>query len=213
MKNIVAINGSPKPGNSVSGGFIDIMTEISSHNISTIKVSDLLKSPEPDGREMRQIIEADIIVFVFSLYIDCLHSQLIEALTILEDNLKELKTDQPIYAIVNNGFIDAKQNESALEIIAHFCKKAHLNWRYGVAIGGGTMFAEMPKKASEKVYADVFHALQTLAKDFDRPSEKPENIYITPRFPKFLFRLAANRHWKVSIKKNSPTAQRTAKPF
>lgn len=204
MINVCFINGSPRKQNSGSSYFISELTNLFSDNVNTKEyfISNIMK----DKALLEEIISYDKIVFVCSLYVDCLHSSMLDFMYIFEDSIKEkgnVKLD--MYSIVNCGFIEGTQNEVVLNIMENYCKRLNFNWRFGVGIGGGEFMStskDMPLDSFMK--KPVYNGFLALKEDIENNStNKSDNIFVNAKMPKFLFKFFANNYWKVEAKKNN----------
>ena len=132
----VFINGSPKKHFSVSNYF----GKLQSIFIKGDKVFLRLRTKNDYKEIFKQIINADAVVFLFPLYVDCIPSHVLSFLREIESFCKDLKITLKIYVIANNGFIEGKQNATLFKIMENFCTRSHLLWCGGIGIGGGVMF-------------------------------------------------------------------------
>ena len=198
---IALINGSPKAKNSASEyvlksikSLLPVEYEIVENHCRVSKLSN------PD---LEQIAECDVLVFAFPLYVDGLPSHLINCLYQMETFFKTKPTRKmTVYALVNCGFYEGHQNIIALEIMKNWCEKAKLNWGQGIGIGGGGMLPMLegapdgqgPKKNFSK-------ALNTIASNISTDTAA-DNIFISPNFPRFAYKLGAEIGWRQQIKRN-----------
>ena len=204
MINVCFINGSPRKQNSGSSYFISELTKLFNNNVKTKEyfISDLMK----DKTLLEEIISYDKIVFVCPLYIDCLHSSMLDFMYIFEDFIKEkanVKLD--MYGLVNCGFLEGTQNELILNIMKNYCKRLNFNWRFGLGIGGGEFMTgskDLPLNSFMK--KNIYNGFLALKEDIENTStDKLDNILVSAKMPKFLFKFVTNNHWKVEAKKNN----------
>lgn len=182
MNNIVLINGSPKINYGASYNYLKFFN------------SEIINNIKYNEEDINKILNSDIIVFSFPLYIDSLPSNFIRFLNLLED----LKfTNKSIYAICNCGFYESIQCEIALNIIKNFCIKTQNKYMGGIAIGTGPIgFLNYPlintniKKKLKKFYQNVLN------------KSNFKNIYTKSKLPRFIYLKFANHSWKKQIKKN-----------
>ena len=132
----VFINGSPKKRFSASGYF----GKLQSIFISGEKVFLRLRTKSDHKKIFEQIIDADRVIFLIPLYVDCVPSHILSFLREMERFCKEHKIELKIYAIANNGFIEGKQNAALFRVMGNFCTRSDLLWCGGIGIGGGVMF-------------------------------------------------------------------------
>ena len=132
----VFINGSPKKCFSASGYF----GKLQSIFIRGEKVFLRLRTKSDHKKIFEQITDADVVIFLIPLYVDCVPSHVLSFLREMEGFCKEHKMELKIYAIANNGFIEGKQNAPLFRVMENFCTRSDLRWRGGIGIGGGVMF-------------------------------------------------------------------------
>ena len=132
----VFINGSPKKRFSASGYF----GKLQSIFISGEKVFLRLRTKSDHKKIFEQIIDADRVIFLIPLYVDCVPSHILSFLREMERFCKEHNIKLKIYAIANNGFIEGKQNAALFRVMGNFCTRSDLLWCGGIGIGGGVMF-------------------------------------------------------------------------
>ena len=132
----VFINGSPKKRFSVS----DYLGKLQSIFIRGEKVFLRLRTKSDHKKIFEQIIDADNVIFLIPLYVDCVPSHIISFLREMERFCKEYKIELKIYTIANNGFIEGKQNAALFRVMENFCTRSDLLWCGGIGIGGGVMF-------------------------------------------------------------------------
>ena len=132
----VFINGSPKKRFSVSSYF----GKLQSIFIRGEKVFLRLRTKSDHKIIFEQIINADNVIFLLPLYVDCVPSHILSFLREMERFCKEHKIELKIYAIANNGFIEGTQNAALFRVMENFCTRSDLLWCGGIGIGGGVMF-------------------------------------------------------------------------
>lgn len=86
------------------------------------------------------------------------------------DSREHAQPDRPagkapkVYAFVNCGYAVPGVNREALQVMRHFCSRTGMEWRFGVAIGGGLIVAMTRKvpivnaklrRAYKKIAADI----------------------------------------------------------
>ena len=132
----VFINGSPKKHFSVSNYFGKLQSIFTGGQ----KVFLRLRTKSDHKKIFEQIINADVVIFLLPLYVDCAPSHILSFLREMERFCKEYKIELKIYAIANNGFIEGKQNATLFRVMENFCTRSNLLWCGGIGIGGGVMF-------------------------------------------------------------------------
>lgn len=199
---IALINGSPKMKDSASNCILHELKAFLEKN-SNIITEYYFRKPQLSKKEMEELIEYDILVFAFPLYVDGIPSHLLNCLIQLEGYFANIKEKEiMVYSLVNCGFYEGHHNELAIEMMENWCAKAGLRWGQGIGIGAGGMLPTLnnipighgPKKNLEKV-------LKQLADNIVKCASE-ENIFTTANFPRVLYKLAAEMGWRRSIKAN-----------
>ena len=197
---IMMIDGSPKVSKSNSEYFLNILSDfIESKDIVKYKLSKKVDYEDI----IKEINTIDTLVFAFPLYVDSLPSHVLEFLIMLEENFKDNLKGVNVYVIVNCGFYEGKQNKIALNIMKCWCKKMNIKWAQGIGIGAGEMMGGLRNVPMGKgPNTNLGLALDNLAKNINE-NKSGDDIFTTPSmFPRFAFRLAANRFWISKANRN-----------
>ncbi len=185
--NIVLLNGSPKGKNGISQFLSDKLGEYISaeHHVENI----IIDHSDIGEKEINILLQADIIVFIFPLYVDAIPSHLFRVLVELEKVLSE--EDKTIYAVVNCGFYEGRQTALALDILKHWCTRTDLMWGQGVGIGAGEMI-QFNKKVplGHGPLTNMGNAYQQLSQNIETINTG-DNIFISPNFPRFAYMLCS----------------------
>lgn len=197
---IMMIDGSPKVSKSNSEYFLNILSDfIESKDIVKYKLSKKVDYEDI----IKEINTIDTLVFAFPLYVDSLPSHVLEFLIMLEENFKDNLKGVNVYVIVNCGFYEGKQNKIALNIMKCWCKKMNIKWAQGIGIGAGEMMGGLRNvPMGNGPNTNLGLALDNLAKNINE-NKSGDDIFTTPSmFPRFAFRLAANRFWISKANRN-----------
>ncbi|MDF2869233.1 MAG: hypothetical protein K0R05_808 [Anaerocolumna sp.] len=215
MNKVCFINGSPRGINSTSKGLINKVIEMldmqktQSHELSVVEWRR--KNTKEEDFELMSTMHA--IVFVFPLYVDAIPSSLLEFMYAFDEYLTKHPCPQDykapkVYSIINNGFIEGKQNINALQIMAHYSTRIGYNWRFGIGIGAGEFMREtmevIPLKS--KLKQGIYNAFTVLTTDLEGQEVTGQNNIMTnPSMPKLIFTAAASRHWIKEAKMSKKT--------
>lgn len=194
------IDGSPKVSKSNSEYFLNILSDfIESKDIVKYKLSKKVDYEDI----IKEINTIDTLVFAFPLYVDSLPSHVLEFLIMLEENFKDNLKGVNVYVIANCGFYEGKQNKIALNIMKCWCKKMNIKWAQGIGIEAGEMMGGLRNVPMGKgPNTNLGLALDNLAKNINE-NKSGDDIFTTPSmFPRFAFRLAANRFWISKANRN-----------
>lgn len=202
---LAMINGSPKLGRSNSSILIHALESLikSEHEISHYCMNKIPLTKD----QYSELCHMDTLVFAFPLYIDAIPSHLFRMLVALEEHMKtERKGDIYVYAIVNNGFYEGKQNHIAIDILRNWCIRCGLHFNQGIGHGAGEMMEYI-----EKVPLGV-GPLKNLGKSFEcmayniHNNRSSETALLNPNFPRLAWKYAGTHYfWNGNAKKNGLT--------
>ena len=131
----VFINCSPKKSFCASAYFLFLQRLF----VGGRKVTEKLHTPADHDRILKELSDAQAVVFGLPLYVDGIPSHVLRFLKQMETYCRENDLHPSVYVVANNGFIEGKQNEPLMQSFEHFCGRAGLTWGGGVGIGGGVM--------------------------------------------------------------------------
>ena len=150
-----------------------------------------------------KIISGDVIILMFPLFVHSLPSNTLKMLIELENIIKhQQKKDLIMYTIVNNGFYEGKQNNIAFEIVKNWCEQTGIKFGGGIGQGAGEMIGRTKHLTKDKdLFINLTCALQTMVKNIE--IKQPMEIkYLSPKFPRFLWRYMGVRNWNNMAKNN-----------
>ena len=131
----VFINGSPKKRFCASAYFLFLQRLF----VGGKKVTMKLRTPADHEAILKELDDAQAVVFALPLYVDGVPSHVLRFLEKMEAYCKAKGLRLNVYCIANNGFIEGKQNEPLMQTFENFCARAGHAWGGGVGIGGGVM--------------------------------------------------------------------------
>ena len=162
---------------------------------------------------LNDILKADILLFVFPLYVDSLPAPLIRVLTLIEQaNTADRARSIKVYAVCNCGFYEAEHTRLALNIMENFCARAGLIWGCGVGVGCGEFILSQSKNMSKGPAADIYSALCALGKSIQAGEVGKQTVFVTAKIPRFLYRLGGDFGWRQMAKKYKAGNALMAKP-
>ena len=211
---IAMTNGSPKKNSGVSISIMEQLEKNIDSQILKYQAINFIKESNTNyGAIINKILNADVIVFVFPLYVDMLPMPLINFLNLIElHSLSTLKKPR-VYAVCHSGFYEAAQNETAIDIIENFCNRVGFIWKYGIGIGAGT-FLGKSGNISNGPTKEIYNVLKALSINIKSNDEsKKENIFISPTIPRSMYELGGNIEWFVKAKANKVVFRLFSTPF
>lgn len=201
---IAMINGSPKVKENNSAYFLAELKKLVEENneILEFRVNKALSFQE----QFTAAYNCDVLVFAFPLYVDGIPSHMLHYLVEFQAylNAREPKAIA-VYAVVNCGFYEGKQNHLAIEMLKNWCYRAGLLWGQGLGTGAGEMLGSIksvpighgPKKNLGK-------ALNILSGNILNGASS-DSIFISPNFPRFAYILSAHFSWNLQARNNGLT--------
>jgi len=208
---ITAINGSPKEKGSVSELIIEQMEQILDEKAQTHQAMRLVQA-DTAYETMKGILDTDVLLIVFPLYVDSLPAPLIELLTRLEGAAHSMNATPRIFVIVNCGLYESEHPALALNMVEHFAQRAGCIWGYGLGIGCGGMLASMGNDWSKGPVGSVYAALCDMAAAM-REGRSGQNVFTSPKFPRFLYIAVTNMGWRIEAKKNGARGKLKRRPY
>ncbi len=163
--------------------------------------------------------EADLLVFVFPLYLDQPPAALVK---LLEDYAwhrrdRSFNRSQSMTAIVNSRLPEAHHSDTAVAILKRFAEMEGLQWRGGMALGGSRAL-----RAGRPLAASGFaarHAVKALAKAAAALSnglpipQRAVQIMRKPALPVRLYTWAVNRLFQKKARKAGTLHRIQATPY
>ena len=117
MERLLIVNGSPRAPKSNSKQYAQLVQKYWKGQADTYLVTSKMQE-ELDLQKYQHIL------FVFPLYADAVPSVLFPFLKYLEQ--AHLPEGMQAHVLINCGFLEPQQNDTAVKILQYFCKKDFL---------------------------------------------------------------------------------------
>lgn len=220
-KKALLLIGSPKGEKSTSASLGNYLTSKLEEfgMISEIGFIHRLVNREEKIQSLFEMIDtADLIILSFPLYVDSLPAPVIKAMELIKESrdTSERKKSQNFIAISNNGFPEASQNITALQICRIFSKDCGFVWKGGIALGGGGSINGIPLQERGGMVRNVIRGLditaQALKDDKDIPQEAID--LISKKFiPSTLYNIFGNLGWRLQARRYGVKQKLKDKPY
>ena len=172
----------------------------------------------PSSRVERKLeaalADADLFVLATPLYVDSLPYLVTRA---LESIARTPRTTPCTFAaLINCGFPEAAQCETAIEIARAFARRAGFDWAGGLALGQGGAIdgrhLEDRGAMTRHVRAALDLAAAALLERSPIPSEAV-SLMARPMMPAVVYTVIGNLGWKIQARKNGVSRRLGARPY
>lgn len=190
MGKIMIINGSPRPPKSNSKKYADLFVKNCTAPTRYFSITknnhlELCKNME----------DFSDVLLVFPLYADGIPVTLLNFFKTLENNPPKQKPC--ISVLINCGFIEPEQNDTAIKIVQVFCRNQGYSFGSVLRIGSGEAILNTPFKIF------VIRKIKKLAISISETKNK--NLKTTMPLTKKMFIKASARYWENYGKQNGLT--------
>lgn len=209
-KEVLLLSGSPKQVDSNSealGSYLlDKLTD-RGWNTSRIRLYQAARSQAHQAELLAALEKAGVIVLSTPLYVDSMPSAVIRNLEYINAN-KELiatKDSKGFLVIVNSGFPESSQNDTALDICRLFSQETGFAWLGGLPIGMGGIIDGKSLHTLGGVVKKIKMALDLTAEALDQGREIPTEaaaLLRKPAIPIWMYRMGGNFGTRREAKKN-----------
>lgn len=177
-----------------------------------------------DGREklLSDVDASDILVFATSLYIDSIPSFTIKAMELINEHRRSRGSPKPLklFVIINNGFPEPAQNQTALAIYRRFALESGIEWAGGAGVGWGAAIDGRPLDTIGGMVWNLKKGLglaaEALAENTQVPM-KAEELMSRPFLPlffaKLLISVAGGVSWNSQARKNGVKERMYDRPY
>lgn len=139
--------------------------------------------------------KAKTIVMGVPLYVDGIPSS---ALRLME-TVKRSRSEARLYAVVNNGLYESRQNENLLRMIRDWGADCGFEYCGALAIGAGEVMGTLMRNTKHILWParNVLRGLSRLADAVDTDRNFSEQYVDAFLFPRRLYILIANANWQL----------------
>jgi multimeric flavodoxin WrbA len=213
FRRALLLVASPRGRKSTShslGRYLLEQLNISGFQTEMIQLYPALGSHKRTQSLLEAVATNDLIILAFPLYIDSLPGPVTHALELIAAQRSSFQpageARRPAFAvIVNSGFPEAEQNQTALAICARFSHRAGFTWAGGLALGGGSSVVNgTPLNQlgwrGNSIRASLEITAGSLASGNPIPDEAVR-LMAKRRIPKWMFLLMSPISWLLKARK------------
>ncbi|NTW70016.1 MAG: NAD(P)H dehydrogenase [Chlorobiaceae bacterium] len=220
LRRALLLVGSPRLEKSTSSSLGSYLFEqLTQHGVETETIYLYKAINTPDRMEaLRQAIHwADLVVLAFPLYVDTLPAPVISVLEDVVMHCKGKTKPTGFSAIVNCGFPEASQNDSAIALCAGFARAAGFEWMGGLSLGAGEgMVQARPLGEMGGQGTSLRRALEIAAGELAEGkavSESAQELLAKPLMPQWIYKLGGTIGWKMRARKFGTQKLLKARPY
>jgi hypothetical protein len=220
-KDVLLIIGSAKRPASTSaslGGYL--LERLAERGLSTGSVI-LHRALSSDGGQeelLRATDRCSLLVLAFPLYVDSLPALVIKTLEQIARR-REGEGDRPpqrLMVIINCGFPEPSQNDTALRICRRFATEAGFDWAGALALGAGETIhgqsLDDVKGMAHNVIKSLNMAAEALAESKPVPQEAVR-LMARPLIPRWSYLWFGKRRWRKSAKRHGTRDRLNDRPY
>lgn len=218
QRHALLLVGSPKSKGSSSaaiGGYLLRRLEERGLSAETLNLRRLLSQPEGKETLRREVRDASLVLLSFPLYFDSLPAPVIAAMEMLA-TMGPGAEGKGLLALANNGFPEASQNGTALEICRIFAKEAGFRWLGGLAFGGGGVIDGRELEAAGGPARNLRQGLNLAAESVAAGAEvtgEAVRLVASRAVPRWLYVLFGDVGWLVQGWRNGVLTKLGARPY
>jgi NAD(P)H-dependent FMN reductase len=209
-KRVLLLVGSAKEGPSTSesiGAYLLEKLRAEGFGTKVLFIHKVLGSDKDRQRLLEATGQADIVVIACPLYIDSLPSVVIRAMELIakDRRAQEDLPQQRLLCIVNCGFPEARQNDTALAMLRQFAREAGFQWAGGLALGAGEAIGGRPLLKVKGMARTVIKRLDLIAEALAAGTPVPQEAVkkrVKLFVPNWLYVWFGSIHWKRQAKKH-----------
>lgn len=163
----VLLVGSPRPTSTSASLGAHLLDRLALADWETrgLRIAPTLAKTKGVITLISRVDTADLVILASPLYVDSLPAPVMRALEVLGDQRRggERPTPARLAAVLNCGFPEARQNETAVAVCRRFAEEARFEWAGALAMGMGGLIDGRPLKGVAR--ADGVRRALTLAGD------------------------------------------------
>lgn len=220
-KKVLLLVGSPKGAKSTSeslGTYLLDQLDEKGFQTETNRINPALKSNQSREKLLLAGDNSDLLIIAFPLYVDSLPSQLIKAMELIAERRKAMEDPKKpqLLAIINSGFPEAAQNDTALAICRRFAKESAIEWIGGLALGGGAAIDGRSLDEAGGMVRNVKKSLDLTAEALAEGKPLPQDaidLMAKRLAPTRMYLFMGNLGWKRQAKKNGVRKSLDNRPY
>jgi multimeric flavodoxin WrbA len=220
-KKVLLLVGSPKGSGSTSEALGSYLLErMGERGIVTevAPVPSSLRTEEERKGLLHAVGSADLLILATPLYADSLPSGVTRLLEIVaaEGDRRPGHGGKSFAALINCGFPEARQCDTAIAICRCFAREAGMEWAGGLALGGGESIGGRPLKETGGVARNVRKALDLAAEALSEGRQVPGeavSLMARPTVPAWMYTVIGDIGWRLKARRRGTGTRMRDRPY
>ncbi|MCP4581153.1 MAG: hypothetical protein GY839_06010 [candidate division Zixibacteria bacterium] len=184
----------------------------------TMFAHKILKSDTAKDELMSSVGKADLIILAFPLFVDCLPYAVISMLEHIANNrpTSDDQKKQSLMCVVNCGFPEAHQNDTAIAICRQFAHETDFDWAGGLAMGAGEGIHGRELSEVKGMARNVIKSLDLAVEDLaqSKPvSQMAIDLMAKPLVPRWMYFIGGSARWKREAKEHGVRDKMWTRPY
>jgi hypothetical protein len=218
--NVLILTGSPKGRVSASFSLASKLAEGLRENDVSVSLESVhagLRTEEGTRRLLDAVDGTDLVVLAFPLYVDSLPAPLTRLLELVAERRSGVASPGTprLAAIVQCGFPEAHQCDTAVGICRLFAERTGMRWAGALAMGmGGSIGGDIRRLpgGGKNILDALKMAAESLAKG-DAIVAEATTLFARPLMPRWLYTMVGNLGWRKQLRKNKARRPLTYRPY
>lgn len=166
---------------------------------------------------IENVRKSDLIILSCPLYVDSIPAVTIKAMELIAEEYQETgsEKEQNMMAIVNSGFPEPEQSDTAVQICRKFAHEVNFDWLGGIKVGGGSAVGNQKLDGNKGMLKDFIKGLDLAAESATagvKLSEDMLKIFNKSLAPKWIYRIM-NFAWWFQARKHNAHKNLYDKPY
>ncbi len=220
-KRVLLLVGSPKGSGSTSealGTYLLEHLQREGAETETARIVPSLRTEERRTILLQAVAEADLLILASPLYADSLPTGVTRLFEILAAEGKERRgrSGTGLVVIVNCGFPEARQCETATAICRCFAREAGMTWMGGLSLGAGESIGGRPLREAGGVARNARKALDLAAAALAEGRQVPDeavSLMAERTISPWLYTLIGDIGWRLKARRNKAGKRMKDRPY
>lgn len=210
-------SGRPRSTSESLGSYLIGQLQGRGFRSETLWLYRVLKSAENTCQLLAAVAACDLLVLSTPLFVDSLPAPVIQALETMAQHRLENppRKLQRMVAIVNSGFPEAHQNQTALAICRQFALETGFEWAGGLPLGGGAAIdgRPLPQAGMARHARQALELTAVALANGEATPKQAVDLISKPMFPVWLYMLFGTLGWRRKARKYGAIDHVDAHPF